>query len=71
MSLSDRLLRAVERHLLPWFSRAEAERAMIHSEELRQQSIKTRIEAQRVIGAVSARTKLRADYELASKRLER
>lgn len=71
MPLSERLLRAVERRLLPWFDREAADKAMVHSEELRQSSIATRIEAEKVIGQVSSATKIREAYRLTGERLRR
>lgn len=56
---------------LSWFDREKADEAMVHSEELRQESISTRKEAQKIIATVSATTKLRQDYAAAGKRLER
>lgn len=48
MSLGERVLRAIEGRIMPWFSREEAEKAERHSEEIRQRSIKARIEVERV-----------------------
>jgi hypothetical protein len=46
--MGERFLRHVEKWLLPWWSREEAERAAIHSEAIRQRSIAARIEAERI-----------------------
>lgn len=75
MPRSDRLLRRVEKWLLPWFNRAEADARLgdaakaakveevraVHTEDLRRQSIDARIAAESV----------RKAYALAAKRLER
>lgn len=75
MPLGERLLRAVERHLMPWYDRKavarqieQADRAVAaevakgaHTEEIRQRSITARIDAEQV----------RKSYALASKRLGR
>ena len=49
--MGDRLLRMVERWLMPWYNRADAERAKEHSEAIRQRSIAARIESERVRAA--------------------
>jgi hypothetical protein len=68
MSRADRLLRLVERRLLPWFDRAEADRATVHAEQLRQDSIAARKDAQATAARVLT---IRRDYALAAKRLQR
>lgn len=71
MPLGERIRRTFERWFMPWFSRDEAERAMAHSEELRQTSIATRKEAEKVIATVTSTTNLRNDYRRAAMRLRR
>jgi hypothetical protein len=75
MPLGERLLRAVERWLQPWYSREDAERQLkevdaklraeeakgAHTEVIRQDAIAARIDAE----------KIRRDYQLAGSRLKR
>lgn len=66
--MGDRLLRAVERFLIPWYDRAKAEEAERaadererHTEEIRQRSIGARISAEQI----------RRDYAAMSRKLGR
>jgi len=75
MPLGERVLRAVERWLMPWYDRKEAERQLAaasakldaeaakgaHTELIRQDAIAARIGAE----------KIRRDYLAAGKRLQR
>lgn len=73
--MGDRLLRAVERWFLPWYSRAQAERETrltaerlkvedekaVHTEEIRRDAIAARVDAEQV----------RKSYALVAGRLRR
>ena len=59
--MGDRLLRKVERWLMPWFDRDEHEQETARGEAIRQRSIKARIDAEQV----------RSDYAAMSRRLAR
>jgi hypothetical protein len=52
--MGDRLLRLVERWLMPWYSRDAAQRANERGEAIRQRSIAARIESERVREAYAA-----------------
>lgn len=71
MPRSERLLRLVERRLMPWFDREQADQAVADAEKLHESAATTRKEAKEVIAKVDATTKLRKGYTAAGNRLAR
>lgn len=59
--MSERVRRAFERVLMPWFSREEHEREVAHNAQIERRSTRARMQADAI----------RRDYLLAAERLRR